>query len=178
MEEKGLIDRTKLYAFEGRSRKPQIKLAEKYGLTEWESPAGGCLLTYSGFSSKLRELLEHSPNANERDMNLLKIGRHFRLPHGDKLIVGRNETENTLLESHASAHDILLFPPDINGPTAVLINPADETDILLASNILLRYCKNIDQARVTLTWPSREISKTIFSSPLSARESAQYLVSL
>ncbi|MCK5406565.1 MAG: hypothetical protein KAJ37_03885, partial [Candidatus Krumholzibacteria bacterium] len=38
----GLVDREKLYGFHGRNRKPQLELAEKFGLTEFMQPAGGC----------------------------------------------------------------------------------------------------------------------------------------
>ena len=34
--------RDELFGFEGRSRKPQMELAKRFGFTEWSQPAGGC----------------------------------------------------------------------------------------------------------------------------------------
>ncbi|MBI5664062.1 MAG: 7-cyano-7-deazaguanine synthase, partial [Nitrospirae bacterium] len=58
-EETGLISRDMLHDFNGRSRKPQMALAEELGLTEYPAPAGGCLLTEPNYSHRLRELLAH-----------------------------------------------------------------------------------------------------------------------
>ena len=96
-EREGWVDRSKLMAIRGRSRKPQIALAEKFGLhEEYPSPSGGCLLTYKEFASKFRDLIAHKEKVTNRDISLLKIGRHFRVA-SSKIIVGRNEEENKLL---------------------------------------------------------------------------------
>jgi tRNA U34 2-thiouridine synthase MnmA/TrmU len=44
-EEDGVIDRDVLYDLRGRTRKPQMELAEEFGITDYPQPAGGCLLT-------------------------------------------------------------------------------------------------------------------------------------
>jgi len=97
-EQKGWVDRSKLCAIKGKSRKPQIALANKFGILEEEypTPSGGCLLTYREFASKLRDLFDHNERVTMRDVRLLKIGRHFRFG-SSKIIVGRNEAENMLL---------------------------------------------------------------------------------
>ena len=41
-EREGWVDRSKLYDFHGRNRKPQIALAKQFGLTDFATPAGGC----------------------------------------------------------------------------------------------------------------------------------------
>jgi tRNA U34 2-thiouridine synthase MnmA/TrmU len=91
-EEKGWVDRDKLLAFTGRSRKPQIALASKLGIKDYPCPAGGCLLTDSNFSRRLKDLMEYS-EVNIDEVSLLKVGRHFRLSPGYKLVIGRNESE-------------------------------------------------------------------------------------
>ncbi|MEW6110258.1 MAG: hypothetical protein AB1632_13995 [Nitrospirota bacterium] len=96
-EEKGIIKRELLHEFTGRSRKPQIALAKEFGLTDYPSPAGGCLLTEPNYSYRLRELLEHDTNPSITDLNLLRTGRHFRFSQGCKVIVGRNKAENEAL---------------------------------------------------------------------------------
>ena len=96
-EETGVVNREGLFGFSGRSRKPQIALAREFGLTDYPAPAGGCLLTEPNYSYRLRELLVHDPDPSLPDLQLLRVGRHFRLGSGCKLIVGRNEEENELL---------------------------------------------------------------------------------
>ncbi len=49
-EQAGLVDRERLLDLQGKSRKPQIALAEKFGVREYPNPAGGCLLTDKSFS--------------------------------------------------------------------------------------------------------------------------------
>jgi tRNA U34 2-thiouridine synthase MnmA/TrmU len=44
-EREGLVDRERLLDLSGRGRKPQIALAEAFGITAYPAPAGGCLLT-------------------------------------------------------------------------------------------------------------------------------------
>ena len=49
-ELEGWIERDKMFDFNGRSRKPQIALAETYGFDEYAQPAGGCCwLIYGRF---------------------------------------------------------------------------------------------------------------------------------
>ncbi len=97
-ENEGIIDREKMLGIRGRSRKPQMKLASEKGITDYACPAGGCLLADKSFGRKLRDLLQHNPEAGFAEMRLLKYGRHFRLPDGAKVIVGRDESENDKLE--------------------------------------------------------------------------------
>ena len=97
-EKEGLIDREQLLAISGRSRKPQIQLAAEKGIADYACPAGGCLLADKSFGRRLKDLLDHEPEAGVDEVRLLKHGRHFRLPDGTKIIVGRDEAENDTLE--------------------------------------------------------------------------------
>jgi hypothetical protein len=71
----------------------------------------------------------------------LKIGRHFRLNSSAKLIVGRNEGENTLLSelAHENEH---LFSPDEQyaGPTSLGVGVFDDNLIDMSAKITGRYC--------------------------------------
>ncbi len=98
-EKKGLVDRNKLLSIQGRSRKPQFELAKEYGITNFPSPAGGCLLTCEEYSKKLRDLFENKKHISMADIALLRVGRHFRLGK-NKIIVGRNEAENKFLAAN------------------------------------------------------------------------------
>jgi tRNA U34 2-thiouridine synthase MnmA/TrmU len=119
-EREGWVDREKLLAIQGRSRKEQLRLAELYGIREYTTPAGGCLLTSEGFARKVRDLIAHK-NADINDVLLLKVGRHFRLPHGGKAVVGRDKEENLLILRLARKGDVIFRPRgDLPAPTALL----------------------------------------------------------
>ncbi|UCG78804.1 MAG: hypothetical protein JSV21_02935, partial [Nitrospirota bacterium] len=70
----GMVDRNRLYGFNGRTRKPQIALAAELGLTDYPAPAGGCLLTDPIYSYRLRELMAHDDDPDMSDINLLQTG--------------------------------------------------------------------------------------------------------
>ena len=138
-EKEGWIKREKLLDFNGRSRRPQIKLAEDFGFTEFANPAGGCLLTDPQFARRVRDLIEYK-EINKSNIELLKVGRHFRLSDKAKLIVGRNEKENEELLGLAVSGDYLFTPPEeIAGATALGRGVFDEERIKLSSSILSRY---------------------------------------
>jgi tRNA U34 2-thiouridine synthase MnmA/TrmU len=119
-EVNGLVDRTKLLDISGRSRKKQIALADEKDIKDYPCPAGGCLLTDRYFADKMRDYLAFTKQSSIRDIPLLKIGRHFRLPNGDKVIVARNENECKSLNNLCAKNDHLLVPFDFRGPTALL----------------------------------------------------------
>lgn len=133
-EKKGLVDREMLLSIEGRSRKKQIRLAEELKVTEYSCPAGGCLLTYKEFASKLRDLFEHKKMVSLKDVQLLKIGRHFRFGK-NKIIVGRNEAENHLLLRMKMANDYCFEAQDTGSPITLLQGPKTRTAIEKAAEL-------------------------------------------
>jgi hypothetical protein len=138
-EEKGLVNREMLHDFAGRSRKPQMALAKKLGLTDYPMPAGGCLLTEPNYSYRFKELLEHNTDPSLNEFHLLRIGRHFRLSLGCKAIVGRNEKENEAIESFAEKGDFLMTVEGFGSPTVLLSGDRSESSVLLAASICARY---------------------------------------
>jgi len=139
-ELEGWIDREKLLDISGRSRKRQLALAKEIGLKDFEPPAGGCLLTEIEFSKRLRDFIKFDKLEVE-DIDTLKFGRHFRLPNGAKLIVGRHKEDNqNLLKTNSNKFlkgHILNTP----GPVALLSKNANEEDKKLAANIIVTYGK-------------------------------------
>ncbi len=121
-ESKGLIKREKLGDIKGRSRKGQLQLAKKFDISDPPNAAGGCLLTDPAFSIRVRDLYDHTtkgtPDMN--DIELLKIGRHFRLSDNTKLIVGRNKMENEILNSLKLDDDIIIEVSNHAGPICLL----------------------------------------------------------
>ncbi|NQU94689.1 MAG: hypothetical protein HQ549_00440 [Candidatus Omnitrophica bacterium] len=138
-EKEGLVDREKFLSISGRSRKPQIQLAKDFGINDYPCPAGGCLLTDPGFARRMRDLLKHKPDITINDVQLLKVGRHFRLNTKAKLIVGRNDEENKKLSSLSKENDFHFYPLDTTGPTGIGRGAFDEDSILKAGRIVARY---------------------------------------
>jgi len=144
-EIQGWVNREHLLDFQGRGRKPQIELAEAFGIRDYPCPAGGCLLTDKIFAIKFRELLEQEPGFGLRAARLLKYGRHFRLPGGAKVILGRNAQENSFLEHQARPGDVLLTPRDVPGPTALIPGQDAEGEAETAARILTAYTKTLEK---------------------------------
>lgn len=138
-EKEGWVRRDILLGISGRSRKPQIAKAEDFQLKNLPGSAGGCLLTDRGFSRRLRDLMEHSL-ATLNNIELLKLGRHFRLSPEAKLVVGRNKQENERLFGLKQEGDICLEPTQAAGPLAIARGRLDNDTINLASRIVSRYC--------------------------------------
>ena len=139
-EIEGWVDREKFMDIEGRSRKPQIKLAHDLGINDYPCPAGGCLLTDDIFAKRMRDLMKHEPNFGINDVKLLKTGRVFRFSPTVKLIVGRDEKENDKLLILAKEGDIYFEPVDIPGPSAVLRGVFDENYIIKSAALIAKYC--------------------------------------
>jgi tRNA-specific 2-thiouridylase len=138
-EQNGLIDRGRLLALQGRSRKLQMALAEKRGIADYPCPAGGCMLTDPGFARRMRDLMRFRPDFDLGDVNLLQVGRHFRLAPGAKSIVGRNNDENLRLLRLARHGDLLFEVKGCGSPVTLLRGEAGEGSIRLAAALTARY---------------------------------------
>ncbi|GAB4489998.1 MAG: hypothetical protein OHK006_22260 [Thermodesulfovibrionales bacterium] len=149
MEEEGIVNRELLHGFGGRTRKPQMALAAEYGLTEYPAPAGGCLLTEPNYSFRLRELLDHEPDPSTDDFHLLRLGRHFRMGRGCRLIVGRDRSENEALFAFAGA-SVWMRVEGYGSPVALIRGAADGETIRTAASICARYsdAKHLQAAKV------------------------------
>ena len=142
-EQEGLVDREQLLDISGRSRKVQMELAEKFGIKDYPSPAGGCLLTDKGFSQRLRDLLYVQKTESPRQLRLLKSGRHFRLSPECKLVVGRNRGDNKrIMDLYAPDVHVRLRHASMSGPDALLFGSIKEEDILTAARITAGYTKS------------------------------------
>ncbi len=118
-EQKGLVNRDLLLNVSGRGRKPQMKLAEEYGI-QYINPGGGCLLTDPNYCDRLRTLMEIPGLLTAGNARLIRHGRMFRISEDTIGLVGRDERDNEGLESLA-ADEIIFSLEERPGPTGVLI---------------------------------------------------------
>jgi len=139
VERRGWVDRSRLLGLEGRSRKPQMELAERYGIKNYPTPAGGCLLTEPNFCKRLRDLKKHEGIGDPKALALLKVGRHFRLTPRLRLIVGRNESDNAYLERAVDANFRLIRMERTPGAVGLLPATATAEAEALAAAICARY---------------------------------------
>lgn len=150
-ETEGMVDREDLKAFRGRGRKPQMALADELGVSAYPSPAGGCLLTDPVFGRRVFELLEQD-GCTVGGMRLLPHGRHFRLPGGSKLALGRNEEDNDALCRVAEPGDLIL-DAIVSSPVGVLRHrggAVPDEDFELAASLVAGYAKARDEAKVAV----------------------------
>jgi len=149
-EKEGLIKRDWLLDIHSRSRKRQMELASQFNLTDYSNPAGGCLLTDKYYSHRLKDLLKHKADFDYNDLNLLRVGRHFRLSENCKLIVGRDEGENEMILSLKNDDDIILEVLNAGSPISLLCGKAGENDIELAAAVTARYSDDKYKDSVTV----------------------------
>ena len=140
-EASGLIKRESLGNIKGRSRKGQLEMAKRFDIADPPNAAGGCLLTDPAFSKRVKDIINNCddiPSLN--DIELLKVGRHFRISPDAKLIVGRNREENEVIKGLAIENDIVIEAKEYVGPTCILRSKKpDDSLIARCGRIALRY---------------------------------------
>ena len=138
-EEKEWVKRDLLMDFQGRSRKPQMELARDLSINEYPSPAGGCILTEKVFSRRLKDLFSLRKEVDKGEIELLKLGRHFRIAPHAKLVVGRNSIENAAIQDLCGHEHMLLKTVSAPGPTALISGELSEASVELAARIVAAY---------------------------------------
>ena len=177
-EKEGWVDRERLLNISGRSRKPQIELADHYGIHDYPCPAGGCLLTDPGFAKRMKDLMVYDPQFSLNDVHLLKMGRHFRFSNGVKLVVGRNEEENQKIQTFAQGEDILLKVSSFPGPLSLLRGKLNEGDIEKAAAITVHYGKGKDLGKIEVTYKGvdEDHHQSLSVSPISRGEIERLMI--
>lgn len=173
-ELEGWVDRSRLKDFSGRGRSNQIALAKEYGITDYPTPGGGCLLADPILSKRIKRIYEGEftfsvDEVGVDDIELMLVGRQILVPFslarvggensevdavnsGYWLIVGRDESENERLEQLAGKDDTLLYMEERPGPTVLLRrvggNSLEEQEKLveIAASLVVRYGRKIEGA--------------------------------
>ena len=139
IEKEGLVKRKDLGMIRGRTRKMQLALAKKFDIVDPPNAGGGCLLTDRVFGLKAKDLFKHTNTPTINDIDLLKIGRHFRLDDKTKLIVGRNKEENKKIVSLALPLDIIIEVEEFVGPISLLRGETASKYVDFAASVTARY---------------------------------------
>ena len=95
---------------------------------------------------------------------LLSTGRHFRLSPRAKLVVGRTEVENALLEHHVEGR-ARLEAKGLLGPVALVEGTPTWEERRLASAIVARYGKGKDLPKVEVEWREGDLVETYEVAP-------------
>lgn len=176
MEKEGLVDREQLLSIQGRSRKPQTALAKEWGLVDYPAVGGGCLLTEKSFSNRLRDLLEHNPDATPLEAELLKAGRQFRITPTVKLILGRNQADNDRIHELAQPEDVLLRADDFTGPQGLISGAAEPADIETAAAIVATYGKGAGESTIEILLQQGDKRWTLSIAPCNREQSNAFLL--
>ncbi len=172
----GIIDRERLMAITGRSRKPQMELAQKLGIQDYPSPAGGCLLTDPILAERIRKYFERQSEIQGSEVLLFLVGRHFRLEGGAHLVLGRRDAENQRLRDLFAPGDTLVRLKEIPGPLGLIRGPGGEKSLRLAGAILARYSKAKAASQIELQYGSEpdRFEGTLWIVPGTAEEIERY----
>ncbi len=149
-EREGWVDRGALFGFHGRSRKPQIALAKRFGFSDYAQPAGGCcFLTNRHYTQKLKDLWRSRGSRDYEldDIMLLKVGRHLRPRPHFKLIIAREDGENHFLAGYRRQFTHLRTVSH-GGPLTLVDGDVDESDLALAARLTARYSQGRHAERV------------------------------
>jgi tRNA U34 2-thiouridine synthase MnmA/TrmU len=160
-ELRGWVDRSKLLRMSGRGRSAQIALAKEFGIRDYPTPAGGCILADPILSSRIKQLYSgqsilEAAQVSVLDVRGLLVGRQMLLPGGGWLILGRDAQDNERLERLVQAGDAMLRMEDWPGPTAVLKkadqyadDAARQRDLAIAASLVVRYGRKLPEHMTT-----------------------------
>lgn len=167
-ERQGLVDRELLLDFNGRGRQPQIQLAKHFGIKDYPSPAGGCVLAEQDQARRIAWYYGRYSKVRLNDIRLLLFGRHFQLPHGGWLVLGRDEAENLRLEALHDPGDFLAHMPERSGPMGVLHGAGHPEDFAAAAGLVVRFGKKIaGSSAATVLFSSGGSESRLLAEPLA-----------
>ncbi|MCS5420386.1 MULTISPECIES: 7-cyano-7-deazaguanine synthase [Psychrilyobacter] len=177
-EELGWIDREQLMDVNGRSRKVQLELVEKWGIVEYPTPGGGCMLTEPNYSKRLRTLEEDGFLSDEYShlFHLTKRGRFFRLDSGKYLFVGREKDDNFKLSEYKGYGTLYIAGAGTPGPAIVGYGDLNEDQIALAQNLFSRYSQAKGKKKIQVVMNEKIVDVEEVNLEKLAEDIKKYLV--
>ncbi|MGL4903251.1 MAG: 7-cyano-7-deazaguanine synthase [Cetobacterium sp.] len=179
-ERLGWVDRDKLLDIQGRSRKTQMELMDKFGIVDYPTPGGGCLLTDPGYSKRLRILEEDGFLEDEHSnlFHLLKIGRFFRFEKGKYLIVGREQEDNLKIDEFKTYGSLFIRGKEVPGPHMVGFGELSEEEINFALNLFSRYSKVKGNSELTFLMNGEDVTIPAVNFEALNEEIAKYQITM
>ncbi len=155
-EKKGLISRDNFYGVTGRSRKPQLQMVKDFGIEEFVTPGGGCILTEKYYGVNLKKILSFKKNPDNNDCAIIREGRVF-WEDSSLIVVARNEKESRQLKKIRKLTDLYLEPKNFSGPS-IIIRPYKKSSrkgmTLIGEKYLKQFSKNILENPIIELLPS------------------------
>ena len=178
-EKEGWVDRALLHSITGRSRKPQMALAQQFGFEDYAQPAGGCcFLTDQNYAVKLQDLWDNRGHKTYEldDIMLLKVGRHIRPSKAFKLIIAREEGETRFLSGYKKQFQSIKTVSHAGPLTLIEGDKLDAQQIQLACAITARFSKGRDAESVEVVFSDADrSSQQIHIKPLAEIQPEWYI---
>ena len=174
-EQNNWVNRESLFSISGRTRKPQISLAAGFGFKDYPNPAGGCLLTDPAFARRLKDFMLYE-DFNTVNMELLKLGRHFRINSSFRLIVGRDEKENAKLKSFLRNDDLYFEPAFLAGPSGLGRGKWNNKAKNIAAKIIAFYTSKEQKVEVFILDVSGKKKSRVFVEAISEALSKELMI--
>ena len=167
-EQEGWIDRQKLYDISGRSRKRQIDLAGALGITRFNAPAGGCILTEPNFSRRVKAFFAHRGKdaVTVDELKLMRLGRHFWPGATLHVIVGRDKQDNGALEAYKMGRWLFRAADTVKSPTVLATGIEDEVDLSVVAGITAKYTRMSEGGLVRIRYERESESGEIWTDPI------------
>ncbi len=172
----GWVRKEEMLDIQGRSRSRQRAMAEDYGITWYQNPGGGCLLTDVSYSRRLKDLMDNEMMTLEF-VRFLKTGRHFRISEDVKLIVGRNNEDNEEL-SRLTKDNLVLKTVVVPGPLGIVNSKRELAieELTLAASILLRYHNKVTGEGDVCYGPNFHLDSTVQVEKATDKELEKYRI--
>ncbi len=152
-EKENMVDRERLHAFSGRSRSDLQALGVTFNITNYTPTGGGCLLTDKNFARRINDIFKYGYK-NLDEIIALRWGRHFRISEKFKIILGRDDHENTKILEHANPEDYIFETKDAPGPILILKGKNPDGKLLsTAASFVKRYSKFRNSNITVSCWP-------------------------
>ena len=110
------------------------------------------------------------------DVELLKIGRQFRLSAQSKLTLGRHQKDNDAIREAARGAYITLRTPGVSGPIGLVSGEPSEEDLHTAGAILATYGKGKEQEQVEVLAEMPDGEKRYKVAPMPREEATKMIV--
>jgi predicted ribosome quality control (RQC) complex YloA/Tae2 family protein len=110
------------------------------------------------------------------DIEMLKYGRHFRLPSGIKIISTRTGDEYESVKPLIKHDDIVFDTVEYMGSTIILRGTPTHDDIRTAAAITARYSKGCIYENVLVKYTADSVEQYIQVRPVRDEEVVNYLL--